>query len=731
MFKSPIKMKIPALIIPPSSSLAPTITEPHPSLNEMKNLCRALQFIRKGDPVKAKNVLKGIRHKHQSSAVFHRVHSAVLCHYATKLINDPESQTYQYDNALDSAHQATILSPNNLEFSFYYVTRLVSHCKYEEAKKECERALAITNPVDFLMDYIKESNQETSTLERISLHQDYLQFLLYVLKSPNLSEKCRKTLLIDPGIVQIRTYLRSLQTPTEWRDLLRVPIKDFEYKTDFKFPFEALTFSHEKHIWKYWVCPCCDEQDFNDAQLMWQHMLEEHLYEPPEELQSFLPKQLDQHWTDKIVKGIWEPIDIRDRTTNSNLECSLSTNTERSFFLKRIKCNFWLLATNNCLSKSHIDKVLRYVMGENQVLPSVQDLENVGTGDQLILCIRILDSLQLEKVHNFLESLVQACNLCIRAERHRPLGNAFLDSPGIGVTLDDSFLHIDLDLKPLSNSENSLSAEDKTWSSPDVNRVMCWLYEDQNHTEKINALAAEREVETINIVEKLRNEYEDLCMICSKKRKLIQYQDALNLFKNKCKNELAERANSAEYLTQWKKELAEKAESGNDSLICVISDILTEAETLNASRKQDGAINQSNDNDKDNSTSSLDNSCIKAAHKKLESSSNVEICIADAQIMKNLATTRQLQLNLERDCTVDYRVILVPHLRAYIQEALKRRIAEQKESGAKIEASFKELLHDDEKQTVKRDYNRKQLQETARGKTKSSSFKKSKRKQSR
>ncbi|ONK75232.1 uncharacterized protein A4U43_C03F14730 [Asparagus officinalis] len=404
-------------------------------------------------------------------------------------------------------------------------------------------------------------------------------------------------------------------------------------------------------------------------------------------------------------------------TANDNLLQPLSGDKERSRLLKLIKYNFWMLITNNCLSMSHIDKVLKYAMGEIQVLPSAQELENVQTGDQLIFSIRLLDSLQLKEVFDFLESLMKACKLGPYAESRGPSRDAFLDSPEddirIGVTLDDSLSYIDLNLEPLSSSENSSSPDGEARNTPDVNSVICWLYDDQNDKEKIKALAKEREVGADKIVENLQKEYSELYAVCGEK--LLEYQDALKFLKNEIENEPGERTNSAEIPIEWKKELAK-------------------GEAFKESRNTDGSINQSDNDDENISrTGSIYNSNTKSAFRKLEEPSNKKLCIVDAKIMKNLATIKQLKSNLERVCFVDYRAILVPLLRVYMQEALKRRIEEhsQRISEEASGASLKELLHDDEKDRDKRDFSPKQLQETSKDRKKSSNSKKSKGKKSR
>ncbi|XP_019152794.1 PREDICTED: uncharacterized protein LOC109149467 isoform X2 [Ipomoea nil] len=115
---------------------------------------RALNSLRIGNYNKALRVLKDLSLKHSSSpsaALIHRIHSTV-CVKVASIFDDPNTKQKHMKNAIDSAKKATTMSPNSIEFGHYYANLLYEVAnegkEYEEAVQECERALAIENPVD-------------------------------------------------------------------------------------------------------------------------------------------------------------------------------------------------------------------------------------------------------------------------------------------------------------------------------------------------------------------------------------------------------------------------------------------------------------------------------------------------------------------------------------------------------------------------------------------------------
>ncbi|XVF09167.1 hypothetical protein REPUB_Repub07fG0068300 [Reevesia pubescens] len=138
---------------------------------------RALTALRRGNHTKALRLMKESCTRHENSAhaaLIHRVQGTV-CVKVASIIDDPNAKHRHLKNAIDSAKKAVELSPNSIEFSHFYSNLLYEASndgkEYEEVVQECERALAIENPVDPAKESLQEeSQQKISTAEARILH---------------------------------------------------------------------------------------------------------------------------------------------------------------------------------------------------------------------------------------------------------------------------------------------------------------------------------------------------------------------------------------------------------------------------------------------------------------------------------------------------------------------------------------------------------------------------------
>lgn len=138
---------------------------------------RALTALRRGNHTKALRLMKESCTRHENSAhaaLIHRVQGTV-CVKVASIIDDPNAKHRHLKNAIDSAKKAVELSPNSVEFSHFYANLLYEAAndgkEYEEVVQECERALAIENPVDPAKESLQEeSQQKISTADARILH---------------------------------------------------------------------------------------------------------------------------------------------------------------------------------------------------------------------------------------------------------------------------------------------------------------------------------------------------------------------------------------------------------------------------------------------------------------------------------------------------------------------------------------------------------------------------------
>lgn len=147
---------------------------------------RALTALRRGNHTKALRLMKDLCSKHENSphsALTYRVQGTV-CVKVAAIIDDSNTKQRHLRNAIESARRAVSLSPNSVEFAHFYANLLYEAAndakEYEEVVQECDRALAIENPIDPAKENLQEeSQQKLSTAEaRVSHVQGELKALI-------------------------------------------------------------------------------------------------------------------------------------------------------------------------------------------------------------------------------------------------------------------------------------------------------------------------------------------------------------------------------------------------------------------------------------------------------------------------------------------------------------------------------------------------------------------------
>lgn len=147
---------------------------------------KALNALRRGNHTKALRLMKEMCAKNENSphlALIHRVQGTV-CVKVASIIDDPNAKQRHLRNAIESAKKAVSLAPNSIEFAHFYANLLYEAAsdgkEYEEVLHECERALAIENPIDPGKENLQdESQQKISTADaRIGNVQNELRSLI-------------------------------------------------------------------------------------------------------------------------------------------------------------------------------------------------------------------------------------------------------------------------------------------------------------------------------------------------------------------------------------------------------------------------------------------------------------------------------------------------------------------------------------------------------------------------
>ncbi|KAL0355929.1 UNVERIFIED_CONTAM: hypothetical protein Sradi_4039800 [Sesamum radiatum] len=183
--------------------------------------------------------MKDLCSKHENSphsALIHRVQGTV-CVKVASIIDDSNAKQRHLKNAIESAKRAVVSSPSSIEFAHFYANLLYEAAnegkEYEEVVQECERALAIENPVDPAKESLQEENQQKiSTAEaRIAHVQSEL-----------------RSLIQKSNIASISTWMKNLGNGEEKFRLIpirRVPEDPMELSSSFAAEVRVTSFEND------------------------------------------------------------------------------------------------------------------------------------------------------------------------------------------------------------------------------------------------------------------------------------------------------------------------------------------------------------------------------------------------------------------------------------------------------------------------------------------------------
>ncbi|KAG6386125.1 hypothetical protein SASPL_155016 [Salvia splendens] len=160
---------------------------------------KALVAFRRGNHTKALRLMKDLWCKHENSplsALIHRV-QGTLCVKVASTISDPNVKQRHMKSAIESARKAASLSPSLVEFAHFYANLLCDAAndakEYEEVVQECERALAIENPVDPATENLQEKKEKFRFIPIRSAPEDPMELRLVQAKRPTEIKKVAKT----------------------------------------------------------------------------------------------------------------------------------------------------------------------------------------------------------------------------------------------------------------------------------------------------------------------------------------------------------------------------------------------------------------------------------------------------------------------------------------------------------------------------------------------------------
>ncbi|KAL8457300.1 hypothetical protein ACS0TY_035232 [Phlomoides rotata] len=418
----------------------------------------------------------------------------------------------------------------------------------------------------------------------------------------------------------------------------------------------------------------------------------------------------------------------------------LSDDPERAKLLERILSIFRALIEHKCLASGHLSKVIHF---------AVEELQGVACGSQLNsnmgrtpLCICFLGAPELEKILNFLQDISHSCGL----NRYSGKSNMENDSNGVRLdadimekvilSQDGSLLMFDEHFLPCKVPLSSCDKADNNDSNApisshisyendvilDSDALLSWIYTGASIGEQLaswkNAIA-EKAQEGLEILQLLEKESYHLQGLCERKCEHLSYEEALQAVEDLCLKEGKKREDVIvrydDVLKNRQKGLIENdSEISNSSKrfeLDAITNVLKDAASISInhfgfeetysgiapyscdleSGEDDGCRKKDNLNQVD--------SCIEAAIQRQKEHVSTEISKIDARIMRIVAGMQQLEVKLESASSHDFRSILIPLVKSFLQarlEDLAEKDATRKSDAAR-EAFLAELARDPQK----------------------------------
>ncbi|OEL31063.1 Inactive ubiquitin carboxyl-terminal hydrolase 53 [Dichanthelium oligosanthes] len=398
----------------------------------------------------------------------------------------------------------------------------------------------------------------------------------------------------------------------------------------------------------------------------------------------------------------------------------LSDDGERSNILERIHSFFQILVKNKNLSVSNLNKVIQFAVGELRGLPSGSLLLNHSL-DESPLCICLLEASSLRKVVKFLQDLMQSSGLNRHLEKAEGLGDGDTFPKNYDVlekvTLNSDSSELIIDGESFGGKFDS--------ENVDTDALLSWLYAGSSIGEQLfgwNRMLEERANQGMDLLRALEREFNSLHNLCKRKLELLRNEEALIHVERIFAEEQIERDQTGQYngyeeLLRKRQELLERSTeeltNSRRSELDAVSAILKEVHTSHfgydealsgmAPRLCDFDGPEEDEWGGVHDLMHTNDSVVQTVVSKMKDQITMELSKIDANIMRNVAVMHQLEHKLGPASSLDYRTILIPLMKSFLQSHLEELVDKdaRERSDAAREAFLAELALDAKKNASK------------------------------
>ncbi|KAI3894288.1 hypothetical protein MKX03_001835 [Papaver bracteatum] len=634
---------------------------------------KALNEIRKGNRAKALKFMKELSLQYESFGLVHRA-LANIWSLAGSLVEDPNEKQMHTKNAIESAKRAVLLAPNSIEFAHFYVTLLFESTNdaevgYDEIVYECERALAIQNPIDpgeeswqcrccHNVDTIGDVQQKLRSL----VQKAKLAFFSNGTKSPNNGTAHKFKWFQGP----VEVSLGHTRRPNEIKKATKTPE---ERRKEIEASVAAARLLQEKSDLLPTVSAQCKHSSLqktasmsdglNHIRSVWDSMA-------LEKKQSLLQVSIE---------------DLKSHISSSKDRLMLETLLEALLFVQDKRTwRFWVCC--RCSEKfTDGDLLVQHMVREH--------MSSFSPNMQSILPCKVSDSRDSVAFKMPLKPEIKG-----KVTLSRDSSYLLLDEHSIrgGITCKDG---------PL----------------PDSNALLSWIFAGLSSREQLNSWTYLKKQNThsgLELLQKREQKYNLLRRLCKEKCKVLSSKEGLLAVESLCVEELKKREHDTRSASQsfeaifskrWQELTERKSDAilnGSDFELEAISAVLREAQALkDAPSGCEGTsadvarrLSATDYGEKDkwrmlDVLHQADN-CIKVAINRMKVQLSKEVIRIDGIMQLTVMDMQNLELEIAPLSSYSFREIILPLIQSFLRAHLEELVA--KDAKEKSDAAREALL---------------------------------------
>ncbi|KAI9154488.1 hypothetical protein LWI28_026990 [Acer negundo] len=495
---------------------------------------------------------------------------------------------------------------------------------------------------------------------------------------------------------------------------------------------EAIDFAKQHKSWAFWECYDC-VMKFGDYKSFIRHFWQVHWLDSRSMWK--LDEELLIESIDMIVKGVWKPFDTKEaiklianpvksekgfdksksspvvqvpgtiskrddkestKTTMEAPKWAFCDDIERTEILRRIHKILFLLRKTKCLSPSIVGWALEYAKDQFENIIPLSQFKDLGLKRLQVICF--LGASQLTEMITFLEDVSHTCGLSENVE----MDNSMLDKLSVDdhvfdikerVLFSRDFTCLHVDERELHGKLNATNCFDEvlagdgsavSLSAVDVvsvcDDIVSWLFMESNCGEGLDSWKSLIESRRSQAVKSQNVFLEKLSVIPQTSAKNDEIQSKLraiqkleNMLLEEIEKEKSPEHESQHYMDLLKKrqtELQVIEDTSKRSELDAISEILEKAQVQSADQSGFEGCSAQDELRMQEGAKHRDN-CIKIALKQLKMKLLKQLSCHDVIILRRSIAFRKYVKELTNETVCDYRSIVVPMLKSFLQSHLK------------------------------------------------------------